>query len=219
MLVFDLIIAVAYFAIPLELLYCFLWYPFPVRAKPAIVCFLFVCFITLCGGTHLARAFDFGTAIPIVTIVCSIISVLTALMLIWLIPGVFILAKTLEKERVERIMLENFQASLKEAVEGPEDWKASLNMIRAVPFCSNRQLRLLTVAKSSLTRMLAPSQVDIVSTAEAEGPMSNKVVVPINKLFVIVVDEEAHVKHTELLQRISNQIAQLFMEAGDMVFE
>lgn len=28
MLVFDLIIAVAYFAIPLELLYCFLWYAF-----------------------------------------------------------------------------------------------------------------------------------------------------------------------------------------------
>ena len=67
MLVFDFIIALAYFAIPLELLYCFLWYPFPIRAKPAIICVLFVSFITLCGGTHLVRAFNLGPAIPIVT--------------------------------------------------------------------------------------------------------------------------------------------------------
>lgn len=51
----DLFIAVAYFAIPLELVYCFLWYPFPIRAGPAVIVILFVSFITLCGGTHLVR--------------------------------------------------------------------------------------------------------------------------------------------------------------------
>ena len=55
MLIWDLLIAVAYFAIPIELIYCFFWYPFPVRAGPAVICTLFVSFITLCGGTHLVR--------------------------------------------------------------------------------------------------------------------------------------------------------------------
>ena len=49
MLVFDLIIAIAYFAIPAELVYCLTRYPFPIRAKPAIVGCLFVTFITMCG--------------------------------------------------------------------------------------------------------------------------------------------------------------------------
>ena len=49
MLWFDLIIAIAYFAIPLELVYCFWFYPFSIRTKPAVVGSLFVTFITLCG--------------------------------------------------------------------------------------------------------------------------------------------------------------------------
>ena len=49
MLVFDLLIAIAYFAIPAELVYCLTRYPFPIRAKPAIVGCLFVTFITVCG--------------------------------------------------------------------------------------------------------------------------------------------------------------------------
>ena len=42
------------------------------------------------------RAFGWGPAIPIVTAICTVISVLTAVMLLWLIPGVFKLAKKLE---------------------------------------------------------------------------------------------------------------------------
>lgn len=214
----DFIIALAYFAIPLELLYCFLWYPFPVRAKPAIFCCLFVSFITICGGTHLARAFAFDTAVPIVTAICTIISVLTAFMLLWLIPGVFKLAKSLEQERAERMLLEAFQATLTEAAEGPEDLKGSLNIIRAVPHCSNRQLRLLTAAKSSLARMLNSSSVDIVG-AQAVKETPGKVTVPVNQLFVIVIDKDVQAKHSDLLERLSGQIAHAFMEAGDMVLE
>ena len=51
----DLFIALAYFCIPLELAYCFAWYPFRVRFGPAAVGVLFISFITLCGGTHLVR--------------------------------------------------------------------------------------------------------------------------------------------------------------------
>lgn len=55
--------------------------------------------------------------------------------------------------------METFEAALTEAVEAPEDRKASLNLIRTIPFCSNRQLRLLTTARSSLARMLGSSTV------------------------------------------------------------
>ena len=67
LLAFDLLIAIAYFAIPLELLYFFLRYPFPIKAKPAIVGCLFVSFITVCGGTHIFRAFDLHAAVPVIT--------------------------------------------------------------------------------------------------------------------------------------------------------
>lgn len=214
----DLFIAVAYFAIPLELVYCFLWYPFPIRAGPAVIVILFVSFITLCGGTHLVRAFGWAPAIPIVTAICTVISVLTAVMLLWLIPGVFKLAKKLEEERTEKMAMETFEAALTEAVEAPEDRKASLNLIRTIPFCSNRQLRLLTTARSSLARMLGSSTVEITSVDDQKSILpTNRAVVPINQLIVIVVNSDVYEAHRELLERVSVQIAKLFREAGDMI--
>ena len=67
LLAFDLLIAIAYCAIPLELLYFFLRYPFPITAKQAFVGALFVAFITVCGGTHIIRAFDLEMAVPAIT--------------------------------------------------------------------------------------------------------------------------------------------------------
>ena len=215
-LVFDLLIAIAYFCIPLQLLYCFVWFPFRIRAKPAVIGSLFVSFITACGVTHLVRAFNFADAIPIVTGICTVISLMTAIMLLWLIPGMFKLARSLEKERTDRLMLESLRAALREAVEGPEDKKAVLDIIRSVPFCSNRQLRLLTAAKSSLIRMLGTHGVDIISTQNVHS-MHNKVVVPINQVVAIVADADVHADHSELLERVGLQIAQLFTETGDMI--
>ena len=87
---------------------------------------------------------------------------------------------------------------------------------RAAAYCSNRQLRLLTSAKASLARMLGTKGVDITS-AEGLKPMPGKVVVPINQLFVIVVDEAAHAQHRELVERASLQIAQAFRNAGGVL--
>ena len=50
-------------------------------------------------------------------------------MLLWLIPGLFRLAKALEKDRVEKLMLDNLGGALKDAVEGTDDIKASLSLI------------------------------------------------------------------------------------------
>ncbi len=49
--------------------------------------------------------------------ICTVISVATALMLLWLIPGLFRLAKALEKDRVEKVMLDSLGGALK--VRGP----------------------------------------------------------------------------------------------------
>jgi hypothetical protein len=155
--------------------------------------------------------------VPIVTAVCTIISVLTALMLLWLIPGLFKLAQKLEDERAEKIKLETFQAQLREAVEAPEDRKASLNLIRTVPFCSNRQLRLLTTAKSSLARMLGSSSVEITSVDDDKSVPANRMIVPVNQLVVIIVDKDVYERHRELLEHMRAQIAHRFMEAGDMI--
>ena len=218
MLAFDLVIAVAYFAIPLELLYCFLWYPFPVRAKPAIVCILFITFITLCALTHLVRAFGLESAVPVITGLCGVISVLTAVMLLWLIPELFKLAKSLETERSERLMLENFQATLKDAVEGPEEKmdEASMNLMKAIPYCSNRQLRAMAAAKASLARMFRSKSVDV-KMADGLKMMPEKVVLPINHLFVIVADADVHAQHSEMLDRMSMQIAKTFRDADSEV--
>lgn len=48
---------------------------------------------------------------------CTVISVATAIMMLWLIPELFKLAKALEAERCERLLLESFQATLNNAVQ------------------------------------------------------------------------------------------------------
>ena len=56
-------------------------------------------------------------------------------MLLWLIPGLFQLAKALERDRVQKLMLDNLAGALKDAVEGTDDVKASLSLIRAAAYC------------------------------------------------------------------------------------
>lgn len=46
---------------------------------------------------------------------------------------------------------------------------------------------------------------------------TNRAVVPINQLIVIVVNSDVYEAHRELLERVSVQIAKLFREAGDMI--
>ena len=76
-----------------------------------------------------------------------------------------------QEERSEKAAMEGFQAALTEAVEAKEDRKTSLNLIRTIPFCSNRQLRLLTTARSSLARMLGSSTVRLAPRGAARLSM------------------------------------------------
>ncbi len=68
--------------------------------------------------THVARSFQWNyVSTTIINGICAIISIATAVMMLWLIPELFKLAKALEAERCEKLLLESFQATLNNAVE------------------------------------------------------------------------------------------------------
>ncbi len=70
------------------------------------------------GLTHLTRSFNWGAATANVIMgLCMVISVLTAVIMLWLIPELFKLAKALETERCEKLLLDNFNATLRAAVD------------------------------------------------------------------------------------------------------
>lgn len=131
----------------------------------------------------------------------------------------FMVARALEKDRAQKVMLDNLNGSLKEAVEVADDANSSMTMLKAVRLCTRRQLQLLTAARSSLKRTLGLKAVDIACVDGLMRVPSTKVVLPINDLFVVVVDASVHDQQQELLERATLQIAQSFRDAGDALLE
>ena len=147
------------------------------------------------------------------------ISVATAVALLWLIPGMFMIARALEKDRAEKLMLDDLNGSLKEAVEVADHANSTMTMLKAVRLCTRGQLQLLTAARSSLKRTLGLKAVDIACVDELEPVPSTRVVLPINDLFVIVVDASVHGQQQALLERAALQVAHAFRDAGDAGLE
>ncbi|CAB9517619.1 Hybrid signal transduction histidine kinase J [Seminavis robusta] len=89
----DAIISIAYFSIPVQLVFSLYRYPrlasMPLRIL--ILCILFALFIFLCGAGHLMRCMDhaYGTSFLILNIMTSFISLVTALYLLPLVPSLF----------------------------------------------------------------------------------------------------------------------------------
>ena len=48
-----------------------------------------------------------------------------------------------------------------QGAEEKMDVEASMNLIKAIPYCSNRQLRAMTAAKADLAKMFRSKGVDI----------------------------------------------------------
>jgi ethylene receptor len=116
----DVLTAIAYFSIPLELLYFLKHYPTTIPNKYKSLVFMFALFIVLCGYvclfiffsilihliirslTHAFNALRFGIGVMLCTkFSTAVISVLTATVLFILIPGVLEFlsyAKALEEE-------------------------------------------------------------------------------------------------------------------------
>lgn len=87
----DLIITIAYFSIPVQLIASLCHYPrlavMPTRIL--VLCILFAFFILLCGAGHLLRCLHLGesTAFEVVNAITAIVSMATAIYLVPLVPS------------------------------------------------------------------------------------------------------------------------------------
>jgi hypothetical protein len=86
----DLIISIAYFSIPLQLLASLIFYPRLLKMPPAIlgIFILFALFILCCGTGHVLRCVNMtGTnAFHIVNWITAIVSIFTAVVLLPMVP-------------------------------------------------------------------------------------------------------------------------------------
>ncbi len=105
--IFDLMIMIAYFAIPIELAY--FTYRLPLQDwKSQCVCILFCLFISLCGLTHLLHILQFTTGSLVVYCMTATVSIITAVSLIFVIPHVLALPSKLEEVRRRGKMHDNY---------------------------------------------------------------------------------------------------------------
>ena len=117
----DLVITVAYFSIPLQLIVS-IWKSPPHRKIPRqliLTLLLFAAFIFLCGSGHLMRYLGMGTthAFVIVNVATAVVSLATALYLVPLIPCMFSLLdesinKLTNETKESKSKLINFMAFL-----------------------------------------------------------------------------------------------------------
>lgn len=96
--VFDIIIAISYFAIPLQIAYFTFRLPLQ-DFKTQGTLLLFCTFIVLCGFTHLFHAVRMAKAMQIVYGLTAVVSAITAVALIGVIPHVLKLPLKLEHIR------------------------------------------------------------------------------------------------------------------------
>lgn len=84
----DWIIALSYFAIPIELIFFYIKFRLP-HGYVTIVLALFVSFITFCGITHVCNALILTRSNHFIKAITAAISCLTAIALVRVIPAVF----------------------------------------------------------------------------------------------------------------------------------
>lgn len=120
----DLIITVAYFSIPLQIVVALLQYP-RLRMMPwhiVVLTILFALFIFLCGTGHLFRCMgmNYGTVFDSLNIATAAVSLITALYLLPLMPYLFAsLDKTLESEKESKRKVLTFMSFLCHEIRNP----------------------------------------------------------------------------------------------------
>lgn len=120
----DLIISVAYFSIPLQIVIAYLRYP-RLRSMPWSIVglvILFALFIFLCGAGHLLRCLEMtsGRMFDLMNFATAVISLITALYLLPLVPHLFeSLDKTLIAEIESNRKLMTFMSFLCHEIRNP----------------------------------------------------------------------------------------------------
>lgn len=120
----DLIIAVAYFSIPIQIVLALLQYPRlrSMQWSILVLAILFALFIFLCGAGHLLRCLEMADGAPfqVLNVATAVISLTTALYLLPLIPHLFdSLDKTLSAEIESKRKLMTFMSFLCHEIRNP----------------------------------------------------------------------------------------------------
>lgn len=185
----DWIIAVSYFAIPIELLYFSNKYKLRATAV-RIVLLLFVLFITLCGITHVCNAMLYQSANHIAKTLTAAVSLVTAIALTRVIPLVFALPG--------------------QYAELDEEYSYEVNMRifnQTVVLCTRHlnETQIIKIATETLKYMFPAARLAIVEHGVQLRHGLHECT--INDKYDILVDEDLYQSNKRFFDDVSHQIA------------
>lgn len=185
----DWIIALSYFAIPIELLYFANKYRLKATAVQ-IVLLLFVLFITLCGITHVCNAMMYTSANQIAKALTAVISMITAIALTRVIPLVF--------------------AMPAQYAELDDEYTYELNMRifnQTVVLCTRHinEAQIIKIATETLKYMFPAARLAIVEHGVQLRHGLHEC--PINDKYDILVDEDLYQNNVRFFDDVAHQIA------------
>lgn len=182
--VFDLLIVISYFAIPLQIVYFTYYLPLQ-NIHASIVCVLFSVFIVGCGFTHLFHVIHNEVAAYIVYGITAVISLITAVALVFVIPRILELPVELEKTRKAGV-----------AQKRVTEFTVQL-LTHTVPV---RDPQLYNVTKHILRKMFPRRRVQVLSYSSNVTPDLH--VIASDYTQKLAVDESLYIDHIELFSTV-----------------
>lgn len=186
----DWVIAVSYFAIPLELLYAYQGLHRR-RYAMTIITTLFILFITLCGMTHAFNALQMETANHVAKAATAVVSFLTALILAKLIPVM--------------VSMPGQLAALSQDVA----YETNMRVFNQTLLLCTRHLRnetLIPLANETLKYMFPASRVAVVQRGVQLRHGLQEV--PVDMQYVLLVEQELYDKNTGFFEDLAQQLAE-----------
>jgi hypothetical protein len=189
--VFDIIIAVSYFTIPLQIAYFTVFMPLQ-DWKAKVTCMLFSTFIVLCGFTHMFHALQMQTVMRIIYGLTAVVSAVTAVALFVVIPHVLNLPIRLEQVRRQG----EIDAKYRSLIRQLPDYTLPL-----------RDAQLMNVAKMLLRQLFHKKHVQIC----VQQRQSNAVCVATDGCQQLMVEKKVYKDNQWLLQEFGHVLHAFMM--------
>lgn len=185
----DWVIALSYFAIPLELAWFFVRYRLHNRANTTVVT-LFVLFITLCGCTHVCNAMQWQALNHIMKLLTAAVSCATAAALVWVIPVVLSMPGRL---------------AAKDDELGYENSMRVFNQTLVLCTRNLRQPYLIKLANETLRFMFPAARLAIVERGVQLRHELQEV--GVDEQFVMLLDKDLYRHNTAFFEDVATQLA------------
>lgn len=195
--VFDVLIMISYFAIPIEL--AVFVYRLPLKDwKSQVVCLGFCAFIFLCGVTHLLHLYQITTGSVVVYGITAFVSITTACLLVLVIPHILSLPVKLEAVRRQGEQQERFRQFV---------------MLLSAHTSEQRDPFLLLVAATLLKQTFPAKEINVIPQNE---PIGNRNLLCRDDSALLVVDAKLNVEHDWLFRQIATHVALLTQPAQEL---